>query len=129
VRLLLDASGHLALALARPGTMPRLRELLAGSAPACGEALDRGPDAELVAGALLTAARRWLRRFARIGLHDLVRRVGALSVTRTHLDVHFDLRAVDIRIRRAGLDLDPGWLPWLGRVVAFHYGYGERDDG
>jgi hypothetical protein len=29
---------------------------------------------------------------------------------------------VDLRIRWAGLDLDPGWLPWLGRVVSFRYG-------
>lgn len=21
-----------------------------------------------------------------------------------------------------GLDVDPGWLPWLGRVVTYHYG-------
>jgi hypothetical protein len=26
-----------------------------------------------------------------------------------------------MRIRRAGLDIDPGWVPWLGRVVSFHY--------
>jgi len=24
-------------------------------------------------------------------------------------------------VRRLGLDLDPGWLPWFGRVVRFHY--------
>jgi hypothetical protein len=28
---------------------------------------------------------------------------------------------VDMTVRRAGLDLDPGWVPWLGRVVQFHY--------
>jgi hypothetical protein len=28
---------------------------------------------------------------------------------------------VDIEVRRAGLDLDPGWVPWLGRVVTFGY--------
>ena len=35
--------------------------------------------------------------------------------------VLFDLTRVDIRIRRAGLDIDPGWVPWLARVVLFHY--------
>ena len=24
-------------------------------------------------------------------------------------------------IRRVGLDIDPGWVPWLGRIVTFHY--------
>jgi len=25
-------------------------------------------------------------------------------------------------VRRVALDVDPGWLPWLGCVVRFHYG-------
>jgi hypothetical protein len=33
----------------------------------------------------------------------------------------FDVRRADVRIRKAGLDLDPGWVPWLGRVLSFHY--------
>lgn len=43
-------------------------------------------------------------------------------VTRSHVDVHFRLEDVSLPLRRAGLDVDPGWLPWLGRVVRFHYG-------
>ncbi len=42
--------------------------------------------------------------------------------TRSHVDVHFRLADVSLPVRRAGLDVDPGWLPWLGRVVSFHYG-------
>jgi hypothetical protein len=26
-----------------------------------------------------------------------------------------------MRVRRAGLDFDPGWVPWYGRVISFHY--------
>ena len=26
-----------------------------------------------------------------------------------------------VPVRLAGLDINPGWLPWLGRVVQFHY--------
>jgi hypothetical protein len=26
-----------------------------------------------------------------------------------------------VEVRRAGLDLDPGWIPWLGAVVRFVY--------
>jgi hypothetical protein len=43
------------------------------------------------------------------------------SVNRTDLDVSLPLEEADIRVRRAGLDLDPGWVPWFGRVVRFHY--------
>ncbi len=38
------------------------------------------------------------------------------------LDIHLDLDDVDLTVRRAGLDLDPGWVPWLGTVMRFRYG-------
>ena len=38
------------------------------------------------------------------------------------IEVHFKLSDVSTEVRRAGLDLDPGWLPWLGAVVRFIYG-------
>jgi hypothetical protein len=41
--------------------------------------------------------------------------------TRTHVDVLFPAAAADVRIRAAALDTNPGWVPWLGRVVQFHY--------
>jgi hypothetical protein len=31
------------------------------------------------------------------------------------------LDEVDLDVRRAGLDLDPGWVPWLGTVVRYVY--------
>jgi hypothetical protein len=37
------------------------------------------------------------------------------------IEVRFSLNDVSTAIRRAGLDLDPGWLPWLGVVVRFVY--------
>jgi len=69
----------------------------------------------------LTASRRWLRRVAGIGVASLVMRPAALRLTDTHADVYFRLSHADMRVRRAGLDLDLGWLPWYGRVVSFHY--------
>jgi hypothetical protein len=59
----------------------------------------------------------------------LIRRNARLSSTRTHVDVHFLLRQVDLRVRKAGLDVDPGWIPWFGRVVTFHYHAEERRRG
>jgi hypothetical protein len=38
------------------------------------------------------------------------------------IEVQLQLDDVDLEIRRAGLDLDPGWVPWLGVVVRFSYG-------
>jgi hypothetical protein len=70
----------------------------------------------------LTTCRRFLRRRARIGLASLVLRPARVALTATHVDVFFRLTTADVRIRRAGLDIDPGWVPWFGRVVAFHYG-------
>jgi hypothetical protein len=40
------------------------------------------------------------------------------------VDLLLDNRHADVRVRRAGLDLDPGWVPWLGRVVLHHYLHG-----
>jgi hypothetical protein len=36
-------------------------------------------------------------------------------------DVHLDLSGVDVDERRAALDVDPGWVSWLGCVVRFRY--------
>jgi hypothetical protein len=37
------------------------------------------------------------------------------------VEVEFALADVDPAIRRAGLDLDPGYLPWLGLVLKYRY--------
>jgi hypothetical protein len=44
-----------------------------------------------------------------------------LWATETHLDLDLETTAIDLALRLSGLDLDPGWVPWLGRVVRFHY--------
>ncbi|MGZ8263434.1 MAG: hypothetical protein ACXWUI_04750 [Burkholderiales bacterium] len=76
---------------------------------------------EDVTNGWLTACRRWLRRYAGIGIASLVLRQGRLTLTPTHADVEFALSAASLAVRRTGLDIDPGWMPWFGRVVAFHY--------
>jgi hypothetical protein len=65
--------------------------------------------------------RRWCWRNARLTMREVVIRPGYVSLTRTDLDITMYLDLADVRIRRVGLDLDPGWLPWFGRVVRFHY--------
>lgn len=48
-------------------------------------------------------------------------RNGQLSISNTHIDLHMLVRDADVRLRRAGLDLDPAWAPGLGYIVLFHY--------
>jgi hypothetical protein len=68
---------------------------------------------------------RWLRKVARIGVASIVLRPARIDVSPTHVDTLLDLAQADLRVRRAGLDLDPGWLPWFGRVVTFQYDGGR----
>jgi hypothetical protein len=67
------------------------------------------------------AVRRWCWHLARLRAGEIIDREGVFFVNRTDLDVSLPMEAVDVRIRKAGLDLDPGWLPWFGLVVRFHY--------
>jgi hypothetical protein len=69
-----------------------------------------------------------LARLARARFGETVCHAGLFPVpalvlaSPSHLDVHFRMQDIRLDVRRAGLDIDPGWLPWLGRVVRFHYG-------
>ena len=73
----------------------------------------------------ITNLRRWSRRNAQMGLYNLICRPGQLLMSKTHIDVFFHHKQADIRIRRVGLDIDPGWVPWWGQVISFHYIQGE----
>ena len=117
-----DSTGRLLLAAWRGAVPIRVANLMEQNRVSPKPlAADKIPILELVAQAWLNACRRWLRRQARLGLPDLVMRTAQVSLTPTHIDIYFTLNATDLRVRRAGLDIDPGWLPWLGRVVMFHY--------
>ena len=71
--------------------------------------------------AWVLALRRRVWRATRLNLTTLVRRPGEFTATRTHLEITMPQKSLEATIRKAGFDLNPGWLPWLGRVVAFHY--------
>lgn len=51
----------------------------------------------------------------------LCRRPGMLQFEAGWIELHLPLQSADTRLRRAALDLNPGWLPWLGCVVRFSY--------
>jgi len=87
--------------------------------------VDLGRENCLLAVCQLVLA-RYLRRYAKISPRRLVRRPALVHATPTHIDLCFDARWVELEVRLAGLDLDPGWVPWLGRVVSFHYDEVQR---
>jgi hypothetical protein len=82
--------------------------------------------------ALVDAASRWARETAlRMAQPEadpfevvarVARRRGEVVAEPGWMEVHLDLGDVDVEIRTAGLDIDPGWIPWLGVVVRFVYG-------
>jgi hypothetical protein len=86
------------------------------------------PAGPLPAGMLwrpLLRAHHRCRKFSGLSLRELICRPALASLTETHIDLFFRPADADVRVRRAGLDVNPGWVPWLQRVVTFHY----SDDG
>lgn len=55
-------------------------------------------------------------------LAQLVLRPGQLRVSPWQAEMVWPLACIDIALRRAGWDQDPGWLPWLGRRIVFRFG-------
>lgn len=58
-------------------------------------------------------------------LRAIAARPGRLIATRDRLTVVMAASAVDLDHRRAGLDHDPGYVPWLRRQVGFEFAGGE----
>lgn len=56
-----------------------------------------------------------------LGVEQVCRKPAVIVADPGWIEARFSLDDVDVDIRRAGLDLDPGWLPWLGVVVRFRY--------
>jgi hypothetical protein len=54
-------------------------------------------------------------------LQRLLLRPARIAADPGWIDVHFSLRDVSVELRRAALDLDPGFLPWLGLVLRYRY--------
>lgn len=82
----------------------------------------RNPEAlRMLESHWLRLLRATSRRELGLGLWNLVHRPARFEASRTHLDLFFSIKAVDLRVRRAALDLNPGWVPWLGKVLGFHY--------
>ncbi|MDJ0621415.1 MAG: hypothetical protein QNJ17_00535 [Desulfocapsaceae bacterium] len=70
-----------------------------------------------------TLAEQWYGR-ADIWNHALLQLPAKIHHNGSHVDMHCDLKYVRLDLRLVGLDINPGWLPWLGRVVNFHFDQG-----
>ena len=86
------------------------------------------PEYATLLNAMTLAVQVLAWRLTGRGWRRLARRRGRVRVGPTHVDVTYDGRDVDVAVRRAGLDIDPGWMAWLGRVVSFRYDYAQVRD-
>jgi len=82
-------------------------------------------EVEPIAPDILAAWRigldRWLRRNVRCTLAEIVNRPGHLTRRDEGIDIRMSPESADIRLRRKALDLDPGWVGWLGLVIRYQY--------
>lgn len=99
---------------------PALTQCLAGLAGLPAE----GFGAELPALGLAPAIVAWAEQRYRghgIAWPAVLARPARIDYRRPELDASFRLADLDVSIRRVGLDIDPGWVDWLGTAVRFHY--------
>ena len=54
-------------------------------------------------------------------LQSVIRRRGLIRAEPGWVEIELAADSVDLAVRRAGLDLDPGWVPWLGMVMRYAY--------
>jgi hypothetical protein len=94
-----------------------------------GGELQIAPALKLWLECMLPALRVWLGRamgLDRPGYAELAEALlfvpGQLFITSTRVDFSAPIDQSRIPVRRAALDLDPGWLPAWGRSIRFHYG-------
>jgi hypothetical protein len=110
-----------------------LAAVAAELAAADGPALDPLVDAiaaALAASACTRLARAWSAATARW----ILVRAGEVTIPADTagrdadaIEVALPMAAVDLELRRAGLDADPGWLPWLSRRMRLVFVPGAGD--
>lgn len=115
----------LALALGVPSDDP-LADWLARAAAQIDAPLERAPRD--IAPLVETLVALGVLRFgADLFAPSLLRARGRLLVRPGRLDVCLPATAVRLDVRLAGLDVDPGFVPWLGVALRFHYDFGAGE--
>lgn len=82
-----------------------------------------GPDSKLIDRCVSAVVASLDERFADEPTHAdwLWERDVRIEWAPGWIEAELDIDHVDLRVRRAGLDLDPGFVWWLGAVVRFRY--------
>ncbi|SFV16948.1 hypothetical protein [Pseudoduganella namucuonensis] len=119
---------RLALALRVPLDDAAVRAFCGGWLPGAAERSAPGSqwaEADALARRTVGAWELWLAEKApdleSPRLAAVCRRIGRIRFEPGWIETHLPLDAADARLRRLALDLDPGWLPWLGCVVRICY--------
>jgi len=120
-RLIYDGASRLVLGVWQPGRTDAIRAWLAQSTYIVHAQTPVTWNFDDFVNNYVKAMCRYVHRHARLSLRQVVRRPAYIATTRTHVDWHAPLSQLDHRIRAAGMDIDPGWIPWLNRVFYFHY--------
>ena len=111
-----DDPATLALAGLLPGDIPPDRDEPPAAPPEV-EALEGLID-DLVAHA--AAALKW-EEPDRDELLDVCRQTGRFEGEPGWLNVHFRMSDARLDLRRAGWDIDPGYVAWIGMVIRYVY--------
>jgi hypothetical protein len=116
----MDPADPAALAFAGlgPGTRPPSAE---DAPPTDAEAGEVAELAEQVGAALGERLGRSHESVATV-MDFVCRRDAEVLADPGWIELHLRAEDVSVEVRRAGLDLDPGYVPWLGVVVRFVYG-------
>ena len=96
-----------------------------GESTAIGQRADLDLDQAGFSAMALRDARVYLeRRLAhfRIDSYDWLTLPARVSLEQGYIEVYVHQTEVRLAMRLAGLDLNPGWVPCLGRVIRFHFG-------
>ncbi len=124
------AMHRLALALAPVEENDPAALAFAGLPPDIELPLDREPPGDTETGAIASMAARIIEHLGALIewrgdpatlIEFVCHRSAEIVADPGWIDVRFSLDEVATEIRRAGLDLDPGYVPWLGVVVRFVY--------
>ncbi len=110
-----------ALAGVEPGQTAAVRRWLVRHLPPITRRLAQAVPGGDVPGIIKKPYRPSRQRALFRKIAAMLRQPAVLYITRTHIDVFLSLEQIDIAVRRAGLDRDPGWVPELGRVIALHF--------
>ncbi len=120
-RLILDEKERLVLGVWSPKNRFRVESWLQASDKPLHRAPSQPWTVDRLVDNMVLAMNRYVGLYAGMDLSGLIRRPAWIAATRTHLDVSMPINGLDVRVRMAGLDIDPGWTPWLSKVIQFHY--------